>query len=78
MFNNNRLKTELRLKGWSTRELARRLGCSPSSVSRWVRGLASPSGETVFRLSNLFGIYPTVFYTPSPTPASPEVPHDHT
>jgi len=61
-FNARRLRLELHRHGWSTRELSRRLECSPSSVSRWTRGLSTPSGSTVVQFANLFKVDPICFY----------------
>jgi transcriptional regulator with XRE-family HTH domain len=36
------LKKALKDKGWSQRELARQLGVSPSTVTRWLNGERAP------------------------------------
>lgn len=36
-------------------DLAKRLGLKPPAISKWERGLAYPSTETLVRLAEIFG-----------------------
>lgn len=49
------LKYERQLRGWSQADLAARIGSVPKTVSRWERGLVSPSPYFQQRLVDLFG-----------------------
>ncbi|AWW32142.1 hypothetical protein DN752_19465 [Echinicola strongylocentroti] len=43
-------------KGWSQSELAKYLGVSTQSVSKWELGKSEPKGENFKQLKDLFGI----------------------
>lgn len=53
---NDRLKTLLKRKGISQRELARETGITPAQISRYMSGARKPSGKTLITLSNYFGV----------------------
>ena len=52
---NKQLKYERKRRGWSQNELAERIGTDPKVVSRWERGVASPSAHFQGKLCDLFG-----------------------
>lgn len=53
-----RLKAERERRGWSQQELAHRLNVTPNSISRWERGISSPSLYFRRQLCDLFGRSP--------------------
>jgi tetratricopeptide (TPR) repeat protein/DNA-binding XRE family transcriptional regulator len=52
---NTRLSREREQRGWSQQELADQLGTTPVNVSRWERGLTTPSPYFRHKLCDLFG-----------------------
>ena len=52
---NVRLSREREQRGWSQQELADQLGTTPVNVSRWERGLTTPSPYFRHKLCGLFG-----------------------
>jgi len=55
-FNKEKL-IELRSKyGYSQKYVAVSVGVAPSVVSRWESGAIAPSRESLFKLSDLFGV----------------------
>ena len=53
--HKNRLKYERELRGWSQAKVAEKVGTTPSTVSVWERGRASPSAHFREQLCLLFG-----------------------
>lgn len=49
MFNNKKLRLELNSRGVSQIELDGRLGVSAGMISKYVRGVRSPSPEQLYR-----------------------------
>ncbi|MBR4760558.1 MAG: helix-turn-helix transcriptional regulator [Lachnospiraceae bacterium] len=43
-------------RGWNASRLAQILGVSPQAVSKWRRGIASPSIDLLFMMSDLFEV----------------------
>ena len=43
-------------RGWSNRKLARILGMTPQAVSKWYRGVGSPSIDMIVIMSELFHV----------------------
>ncbi len=43
-------------RGWNASRLAKILGVSPQAVSKWRRGIASPSLDMLVMLSGLFEV----------------------
>ncbi|GAC1348489.1 MAG: FxSxx-COOH system tetratricopeptide repeat protein [Ktedonobacteraceae bacterium] len=54
---NQRLSREREQRGWSQQKLADQIGTTPVNVSRWERGLTSPSPYFRHKLCELFGKY---------------------
>ena len=52
---NQRLSCEREQRGWSQQEVADHIGTTPVNVSRWERGLTSPSPYFRHKLCELFG-----------------------
>jgi transcriptional regulator with XRE-family HTH domain len=50
-----RIRRHRELRGWSQRELAKRLGSSPSTVERWELGQRQPSALSIEKLAGTFG-----------------------
>lgn len=53
---NERLKTLLKRKGISQRELAKATGITPAQISRYLSGARLPRGEALVTLSNYFEV----------------------
>jgi transcriptional regulator with XRE-family HTH domain/tetratricopeptide (TPR) repeat protein len=53
---NQRLKHEREKRGWSQRDLAKKIGSDHDTVSRWERGLTIPRPSTRDKLCKLFEI----------------------
>jgi len=45
-----------RARGWSLREAARRIGCTPGSVVHWERGRRAPSAYYALKLVRAYGL----------------------
>jgi transcriptional regulator with XRE-family HTH domain len=43
-------------KGWSQTQLANKLGIHPQHVSRYERGVFTPSAETLTKIGEVFGV----------------------
>ncbi|MCR5337993.1 MAG: helix-turn-helix domain-containing protein [Lachnospiraceae bacterium] len=43
-------------RGWNASRLAKILGVSPQAVSKWSRGIASPSIDMLLMMSDLFEV----------------------
>ncbi|SEE59054.1 DNA-binding transcriptional regulator, XRE family [Tenacibaculum sp. MAR_2010_89] len=54
--NYNRLKVVLTEKKQSSRELAKKLNCSESTVSRWCTNDVQPNLETLYKISQFLNI----------------------
>src|SRR5579883_2943169 len=54
MTPNRRLKQERELRGWSQAKVAEQIGTDATTVSRWERGLFSPTPYFRERLCTLF------------------------
>ena len=54
------LRYELRVRGWSIRELGRRIGISQAAISGWIRpdDPAIPTEENVAALAGVLGVHP--------------------
>lgn len=48
-------------KGWTQEQLAEKLGVARSTVTQWESGWSQPRMGMVVKLSNLFGVSPSVF-----------------
>jgi transcriptional regulator with XRE-family HTH domain len=55
MASNRRLKQARELRGWSQAKVAEQIGTDATTVSRWERGLFSPTPYFRERLCALFG-----------------------
>ncbi|GCE47866.1 anaphase-promoting complex subunit 5 [Thermosporothrix hazakensis] len=55
MKQNQRLRRERELRGWSQAKVAQEIGTDPATVSRWERGLSFPYPYFRERLCALFG-----------------------
>ena len=53
-------------------ELAKRLGVKPPAVSKWERGMAYPSMNTVIKMAELFQVSMDVVLGLAPIPSSGE------
>ena len=53
-------------------ELAKRLGVKPPAVSKWERGMAYPSMNTVIKMADLFQVSMDVVLGLAPIPGSSE------
>ncbi|MGL9721649.1 helix-turn-helix domain-containing protein [Symbiopectobacterium sp.] len=51
-----RIAQVLKKNGWSQSELARQLGVSPQAVQQWVKGVSSPRGRSLKKLSEITGL----------------------
>ena len=56
MFNNNKLSSLRKNKGYNQEQLANKLNVSPSTIGMWEQGRRQPDNETVKKLANLFGV----------------------
>ncbi|HET7036124.1 MAG TPA: helix-turn-helix transcriptional regulator [Thermomicrobiaceae bacterium] len=74
------LEATLRTRGLSQAQLARELGVAETQVSRWRRGLAVPTVQSLQRLAEALAVPRTALEQlagyPSGTPASEERGHD--
>jgi transcriptional regulator with XRE-family HTH domain len=52
----------LKAKGWSQADLARRLGVSRSTVTDWCKGRKNPRGRGLDRLADAFGVTLAEFF----------------
>ena len=43
-------------RGWSDAKLARILDVTPQAISKWRRGVGSPSTDMIVMLADLFGV----------------------
>lgn len=53
---NEKLRVLLKNQGWTQAKLARRVHFTPDAVSSWVRGINSPSIDTLKELCTIFCI----------------------
>lgn len=53
---NKRIRLLREEQRWTQKELARRMGVRPPTVSRWESGTKCPEVTTIARLSDLFGV----------------------
>lgn len=56
MFNNNKLSSLRKNKGYNQEQLANKLSVSPSTIGMWEQGRRQPDNETVKKLANLFDV----------------------
>lgn len=56
MFNNNKLSSLRKNKGYNQEQLAHKLNVSPSTIGMWEQGRRQPDNETIKKLANLFGV----------------------
>lgn len=54
----NRLAEERYLRGWSQQYMAECIGTTPLNISRWERGLTTPSPHFSYKLCSIFGLSP--------------------
>ncbi|HGJ5883623.1 helix-turn-helix domain-containing protein [Arsenophonus sp.] len=52
----------LKKNGWSQSDLARRLSISPQAIQQWVKGISSPRGTNLKKLSEITGFPPHWFF----------------
>ena len=53
---NQWIRRMLKEKGWSMRELGRRSGLDPSTISRVLSGKTKPTGDFYYGISKAFGV----------------------
>jgi len=71
-FKQGDIWEALQKLGWSQAELARRTGCTPISISQYVRLISRPSKETIEKIERVFAkagisielVYPANFERP--------------
>jgi transcriptional regulator with XRE-family HTH domain len=56
MAFGDRLELELERRGFTQRELARRLDVSPQAVNGWMRGTSQPSWERLVKLEDVLDL----------------------
>lgn len=50
------------LHGLTQKELAKMIDRAPSTLSNWEKGEASPDGESIYRLCEVFQVNPNVLF----------------
>ena len=60
-------------RGMTQEELANRLGVKYPAVSKWERGMAYPSMNTVIKMADLFQVSMDVVLGLAPIPGSSEI-----
>lgn len=55
------LRKALVKKGWTQRDLARRLGVSPPTITRWLSGERVPDRVNMGKLRKLLGLNPAIW-----------------
>ncbi len=59
-----RIRAARKMRGWSQRELARRIGVSAMAISKYERGLDIPGSEVLLRLAQALGVRMEFFLRP--------------
>lgn len=53
---SEKIKELRKAKGWSQGQLAKKINSLPQHISRYERGIVTPSAETLAKIANAFGI----------------------
>jgi len=64
-FNSESIRTLMRERGLSARELARRVHVAPSLIGAWLGNVVSPQVGTLCRLCDEFGVGIAFFFNES-------------
>ncbi len=54
-FDNGKMREWRKAKGLKQSEVAREIGCTPTTLSRWELGLSPITAEMLARLASLYG-----------------------
>ncbi|MEB3212413.1 MAG: helix-turn-helix transcriptional regulator [Leptolyngbyaceae bacterium] len=58
------LASLLRERGLTQSEFARKIGVTPTSVSRWMNAKEVPVSQTIDRIADFFGVHPAFLFLP--------------
>lgn len=50
------------LQGLTQKQLAEMIDCAPSTLSNWEKGEASPNGDNIYKLCEVFSTSPDVLF----------------
>lgn len=56
------LKSFRLLHGFTQKQLAEKIECAPSTISSWENGEASPNGDFIYKLCEVFNTCPDVLF----------------
>ncbi len=68
MSAGERIKAVRKARGWSQRELARRIGVSAMAVSKWENGTVEPDTSRLCAIAEVTGVKAAWFWDPRPNP----------
>lgn len=72
------IRTFRKSKGWTQRDLAKRLNMSERSITMWETGSVAPSGSSLLDLAAIFEVEPSAFLDSPITENIPQsAPGDH-